>query len=136
MQTVQGDMRAVALPELQFDLIVTGAALHHLRDDADWQKMFGRLASWLRPGGALFVSDYIMCDEPAVQGVMRSRYGRYLESLGGPALHEKVFAYIEREDTPRSLPYQFETLQAAGFATADVLHRNGNFAAYYARKAA
>ena len=135
VQTVQGDMRTVALPENKFDLIVTGAALHHLRETADWQQMFARLAGWLKPGGALFVFDYIMCDEPAVQEVLWARYGRYLESIGGAHLRQKVFAYIEREDSPRSLAFQLEMLRAAGFATTEVLHRNGLFAAYYARKA-
>ncbi|HVU37899.1 MAG TPA: class I SAM-dependent methyltransferase [Opitutales bacterium] len=133
--TVQGDMRDLALPQNHFDLIVTGAALHHLRDAADWRRMFTRLAGWLRPGGILYVSDFISCDDPAVQEVMWARYGRYLESTGGPALREKVFAYVDREDSPRSLAFQFETLCACGFAFTEVLHRNAVFAAYYARKA-
>jgi tRNA (cmo5U34)-methyltransferase len=135
VQTLQGDMRVVPLPGQQFDLIVTGAALHHLRETEDWRQMFARLAAWLKPGGVLFVFDYIMCDEPAVQQVLWARYGRYLESIGGAYLRQKVFAYIEREDSPRSLAFQLEMLRAAGFATTEVLHRNGLFAAYYARKA-
>jgi tRNA (cmo5U34)-methyltransferase len=135
VKTVQGDMRAIALPEAQFDLIVTGAALHHLRETEDWQQMFARLAACLKPGGALFVFDLVACDEPAVQEVLWARYGRYLESMGGVELRDKVFAYVEREDSPRSLAFQLETLRAAGFTTTEVLHRNGLFAAYYARKA-
>ncbi len=50
-------------------------------------------------------------------------------------MREKVFAYVEREDSPRSLAFQFGLLREAGFAAADVLHRNAVFASYYARKA-
>ena len=42
----------------------------------------------------------------------------------------EVLAYIEKEDTPRSLPYQLELLRQVGFSRVDVLHKNGPFAAF------
>ena len=135
-RTVQGDMRDVDLATGRFELIVTGAALHHLRGEDDWRRMFARLASWLRPGGMLFVSDFVACDDPAAQGVLWANYGRHLEKVGGADYRDKVFAYVEREDSPRSLPFQFSLLQEAGFAAPDVLHRHSVFATYFTRKTA
>jgi tRNA (cmo5U34)-methyltransferase len=61
---------------------------------------------------------------------MWARYGRYLEGLKGPEYREKVFSYMDREDSPRSLPFQLELLRQIGFTAWDVLHRNSIFACY------
>jgi tRNA (cmo5U34)-methyltransferase len=71
---------------------------------------------------------------PGVQELMWRRFGGHLESLGGPDHRDKVFAYIDREDSPRSLPFQIELLQQSGFSLYDVLHRNGVSACYFAEK--
>lgn len=134
VQTVQSDMRSLEFAEASFEIILAGAVLHHLRDDADWKTMFGQLYRWLKPGGLLFVADLVTLDEPAIHEVMWKRYGEYLESLGGAEYREKVFAYIEVEDSPRSLQYQLELLRLSGFQSYDVLHRNSVFATFYARK--
>ncbi|MGC3989544.1 MAG: hypothetical protein QM796_07685 [Chthoniobacteraceae bacterium] len=73
-------------------------------------------------------------DAPAMQAMMWSRYADYLTSIGGPDYCQKVFGYIEKEDSPRSLHFQFGLLQKAGFTTWDVLHRNAVFACYFGEK--
>jgi tRNA (cmo5U34)-methyltransferase len=45
-------------------------------------------------------------------------------SLGG------VIAYVEAEDTPRSLAYQTELLRRVGFDSVEILHKNNCFAAF------
>jgi len=132
--THQSDLRKLHFAHHSFDAILAGAVLHHLRDDADWENVFAKLHRWLRPGGRLYVSDMMWFDDPGVQALMWERYGRYLESLGGVPYREKVFAYIEKEDSPRSLPYQLELLRKTGFSSWEVLHRNSVFACYCATK--
>jgi len=134
VQVVQGDMRALNFADGSFDVILAGAVLHHLRDDLDWEQMFRLLFRWLRPGGLLFVADLVTFEDSAVNDLMWNRYRAYLESLGGPAYREKVMDYIEVEDSPRSLTFQFRLLSRVGFRDFDVLHRNSVFAAYFARK--
>lgn len=136
VEAVQADMRDLTFGENSFDTILAGAVLHHLRDDRDWREMFHRLYKWLRPGGFLFVADFVVFDDPAVHGLMWQRYGNYLESLGGAEYRQKVFDYIDREDSARSLAFQMELLREAGFRSFDILHRNSVFATYYARKTA
>ena len=133
--TLQGDMRASDFADGSFDVILAGAVLHHLRDDQDWEAMFGRLHRWLRPGGWLFVADLVTFDDPAVQNMAWQRYGQYLEALGGAEYRHKVFDYVDQEDSPRSLKYQLELLRSTGFTDWDVLHRRSVFATYYGRKA-
>ena len=132
--TYQSDLRALSFAENSFDCILAGAVLHHLRDDADWQSAFARFHAWLKPGGRLYVADLCYFDLPDAQQIMWQRYGDYLVSVDGEVLREKVFAYIDREDSPRSLPYQLDLLKATGFSRYDVLHRNSVFACYFGVK--
>ncbi len=134
VETIQSDMRELDFDADNFDVILAGAVLHHLRDEADWREMFRRLHRWLRPGGLLFVADLAMFDDPALHALMWQRYGKYLESLGGAEYREKVFAYIDAEDSPRSLRFQLDLIRELGFRDYDVLHRNSVFASFFARK--
>jgi tRNA (cmo5U34)-methyltransferase len=66
--------------------------------------------------------------------MMWARYGQYLEGLGGTAYRDKVFAYVEKEDSPRPLTWQLDLLRRVGFAQVDVLHKTASFAAFGAVK--
>ncbi|MBW0000862.1 MAG: class I SAM-dependent methyltransferase [Verrucomicrobia bacterium] len=134
VRVYQGDLRQLSLPEEEFDLVVAGAVLHHLRSESEWDEVFGKVWKWLKPGGRFYVADLVTFADPEVDGLMWKRYGDYLEGLGGPGYRETVFRYIDREDTPRSLPFQIAGLQKAGFQAYDILHRNSVFACYFARK--
>ena len=124
VKTVQGDIRNAPLGSESFDIIVAVAVLHHLRDDADWEATFRRLYSLLSPGGWLWIADLVVHDHPAVQAVMWERYGQYLESLGGAEYRQKVFAYIEKEDTPRSAMWQMDLMRRVGFVDVDLVRKN------------
>jgi tRNA (cmo5U34)-methyltransferase len=132
--THQSDFRALSFPENSFDCILAGAVLHHLRGDEDWTSAFARLHSWLKPGGRLYVADLMTFDLADTQEVMWERYGAYLKAIGGDPCRDKVFAYIDHEDSPRSLPFQLDLLKATGFSHYDVLHRNSVFACYFGQK--
>jgi tRNA (cmo5U34)-methyltransferase len=61
---------------------------------------------------------------------MRKTHGDYLVKLNGPEYRDKVFGYIEEEDTPKSVTFQMRTLAEAGFTDIDILHKNSCFAAF------
>jgi tRNA (cmo5U34)-methyltransferase len=134
VQTYHSDLRELDFEENSFDCILAGAVLHHLRDDEDWEETFEKLYKWLKPGGRIYVSDLVSFDQRGVHDLMWKRYGDYLESIGGPDYKEKVFTYIDKEDSPRSLPFQLGLLRYAGFSHYDILHRNSVFACYYGEK--
>src|SRR5262249_5829024 len=127
---MRGDVRELKLGEGQFDIILAAAVLHHLRDDAEWETVFAAFHRALRPGGSILISDLVSHEFPAVQAMMWARYGEYLKQLKDEAYRDHVFAYVEREDTPRSVSYQLELLKRVGFRTVEVLHKNSNFAAF------
>jgi tRNA (cmo5U34)-methyltransferase len=134
LTALQGDIRALPLPDRHYDVILAAAVFHHLREDAEWEAVFGKCYAALKPGGSLWISDLIAHNDPGVQAVMWQRYGEYLTQLKGEAYRDQVFAYIEQEDTPRPLLYQLHLLKQVGFTTVEVLHKNSAFAAFGAVK--
>jgi tRNA (cmo5U34)-methyltransferase len=131
---IQGDVRDIDLGRERFDVITAAAILHHLRGDGEWRAVFAKLYDSLRPGGSLWVADLVCHSLPQVQGLMWARYGEYLTQLRGAEYREQVYAYVEREDTPRPLLFQTDLLRAAGFRAVEVLHKNNCFAAFGAVK--
>jgi tRNA (cmo5U34)-methyltransferase len=134
VRAVQGDIREVELTAQGFDMVLAAAVLHHLRTDSEWRAVFMAFHRALRPGGSVWVFDLVESSIPAVQQLMWRRYGEYLTRLKDDAYRDHVFAYVEREDTPRPLLFQLDLLREVGFARVDVLHKNVCFAAFGAVK--
>lgn len=132
--TIQADIREVRLSEGDFDIVLAAAVLHHLRTDEEWRNVFTALHRTLRPGGSLWVFDLVESSIPAVGRLMSRRYGEYLTRLKDEAYRDHVFAYVEKEDTPRPLLFQLDLLRQVGFAQIEVLHKNVCFAAFGAVK--
>lgn len=142
VRTVQADFRSAdfgaandnANSNTSYDVIVAAAVLHHLRDDDDWLLTFQKLYRLLAPGGSVWITDLVFHENPAVQSMMWERYGNYLISIGDTDYRDKVFEYIDREDSPRPVTYQLDLLRSVGFDTVDLLHKNSCFAAFGAVK--
>ena len=134
VQTVQGDIRQIELGANQFDVILAAQVLHHLRADTEWESVFAKLYQALTPGGSLWIVDQTLHSTEPVQTMMQARYAEYLRGIGGEAYQEKVFAYIEQEDTPRPLLYQTDLLKRVGFSQIEVLHKHNRTAAFGAIK--
>lgn len=132
--TYQADMRELEFEDSKFDLIVTSAALHHLREVPEWVAMFEKLYRWLKPGGSVWIYDMFTEEQPELEALNRKRYSDYLVGLRGEAYRDQVFAYIEKEDTPRSLEFQTGLLQQVGFQRVHILHRHACFGMFGAVK--
>ena len=130
ISTVQTDFLNLQLPAETFDIVVTGAAMHHLRTDEEWETVFTKIFKSLKKGGCFWISDLILHDNPAINQLMWKRYADYLEGIGGKAYQKNVFAYIDKEDTPRSVMYQLDLMKKIGFSTVDVLHKNSCFSVF------
>ena len=130
VQIFQADIRELELPQNQYDIILAGAVLHHLRDEEEWEQVFQKLYRSLRKGGSLWISDLVEHSTAAVSTVFWQKYGEYLEQFGGAEYREKVLAYIEKEDSPRPLMFQLDLLKKVGFSQVEVLHKHLCFAAF------
>ena len=134
VRTFQGDIRDVAFTKESYDIILAAAVLHHLRDEEDWRNTFQRIFHLTAPGGSVWITDLVFHESPEIQDMMWQRYGAYLESVGGAAYREKVFGWIDKEDSPRPVTFQMNLLREVGFTQVDLLHKNSCFAAFGARK--
>jgi len=134
VNTIQADLRDAKLEEGKYDIIVAAAVLHHLREEEDWETVFSKIFKLLAPGGSFWISDLVIHDDPEIQQLMWNRYGSYLEKLKGAEYRKDVFAYIEKEDSPRSLRFQLNLMEKVGFTGAEILHKNCCFAAFGGRK--
>lgn len=130
IKAIQGDIRNIDFAGQTFDVILAGAVLHHLRDDEDWESTFQKLYNLLNEGGCLWISDLITQDTEAINRLIWNKYGDYLDGIGGKDYRQKVFDYIEKEDSPRSLNYQLDLMKKVGFKQTEVLHKNMCFAAF------
>jgi tRNA (cmo5U34)-methyltransferase len=130
IDAIQGDIREIDLGKNHFDIILAGAVLHHLREDSDWEMVFQKLYDSLKPGGCLLISDLVTQENPAVDKLVWTMYADYLQQLGGEAYQQKVFDYIEKEDTPRSMTYQLDLMKKVGFSSTEILHKNSCFGAF------
>ncbi len=83
------DLRETNLPQESYDVVLAAAVLHHLRDDEDWRAAFEKVISVLRPGGSFWITDLVVQETRPVQELMWSRYGDYLERLGGHRIPPK-----------------------------------------------
>lgn len=136
ISTFQGDFRKIALPEQKYDVILAAAVLHHLRDDQDWESTFKKIYRLTAPGGSVWMTDLVSHETEPIQALMWQRYGDYLCALGGENYRDKVFNYIDKEDSPRSVTYQLDLLRKVGFDQVELLHKNTCFAAFGAIKTA
>jgi tRNA (cmo5U34)-methyltransferase len=130
IQVFQGDIRNLEFSPAQFDIILAAAVLHHLRGEAEWRAVFNKFHTILKPGGSVWIVDLVDHAIPAVQALMKARYGKYLSSLKDEAYRDHVFTYIEKEDTPRPLLFQIDMLREAGFEQVEILHKNNCFTAF------
>lgn len=134
VETRQGDIRDIALPPQSVDIILAAAVLHHLRTDDEWRAVFRAFYQALRPGGSIWIFDLIEHTLPEVQRIQWRMYGEYLSRFKDDAYRDHVYAYVEREDTPKPLMFQLDLLREVGFARVEVLHKHSCFAAFGAIK--
>ncbi len=134
IRTFQCDFRTAGLPPRSYDVILAAAVLHHLRDDQDWENAFKKIFRLTAPGGSIWITDLVAHESQPVQALMWDRYGRYLTSVGGSEYKDRVFSYIDREDSPRPVTYQLDLLRKVGFTQVELLHKNACFAAFGAIK--
>lgn len=135
VEVFKGDFRSIDFGAEKFDVIIATAVLHHLRDNNDWETAFRKLFSLLNVGGSIWIFDLVLQSDAALrQYVYQDLYGNYLTGLKDEVYRDYVFAYIEKEDSPRSLVYQLNLLEKVGFKKVDILHKHLCFASFVAFK--
>lgn len=129
VKTIEGDILTTALPVGQFEIVLSGLALHHLREESGWRSVFKRVYESLKPGGVFMISDMIAQADERIEEYMMGRYIGHIEERIGPEQAKWVHQMTLKEDTPRSVFFLLNLLQETGFRNVDILHKNILFAA-------
>jgi SAM-dependent methyltransferase len=106
------DLRDPISPLGDFDLIVSGFAIHHV-DDARKRALFGEVAAQLRPGG-------VFADLEVVASATPARHAAFLAAIGRTA--------DDPEDRLAPIDEQLDWMRAAGLTEVDCLWRWRGFA--------
>ncbi len=131
---IQEDVRSAILEQNYYDIIVSGAVLHHLRVRQEWKNVFQKIYNSLKPNGTYWYWDLIRHEIDEIEQVQQDRYKKYLIETGGVEFQKTVFDFIEKEDTPESSTFIISTLAEVGFKKIDILHKNVCYAAIMAKK--
>ena len=73
VEATQGDINEINLPAEKFDIVLAGAVLHHLREEADWERVFSGIYHSLKPGGSIWICDLVAQDHPAVEKLFQKK---------------------------------------------------------------
>jgi tRNA (cmo5U34)-methyltransferase len=131
---IQGDYREVDLGESCYDVITAGTTLHHLREDQEWELVFGKVYKALKTGGTFWINDIVIGETEEISQLMMDGWLSILQKQITPEEIEMYMGRYESEDTPRTLSYQLDLMKQVGFSETMVLHKHFNFAAFGAKK--
>ncbi len=134
-ELVEGGFMDVALPEGEYDLIVSSVALHHLLDE-EKPGMYQRIFRWLKPGGLLRIADEVktLPPEPSMEKNLE-RWKAWAREHG--ATEEELAFWVEhgeKYDHYASLNEHFQWLAAARFTEIDCYWKRVLWAVFGAKK--
>lgn len=134
ISTLLGDYREIDLGENKFDIIIAGTTLHHLREENEWELVFGKIYKALKFGGSFWINDIIISETDEINQMMINGWINILKERFDDEYITNNMKKYKSEDSPRSLSYQLELLKKTGFSKNIVLHKHFNFAAFGAIK--
>jgi tRNA (cmo5U34)-methyltransferase len=115
-----------------YDLIVSGLAIHHLEDDQK-RALFGKCISHLRPGGIFINADQIRGSSPELDQRIMENWKDYTKGRISTKDYDRCMDRISF-DRNSSMEEQLNWLCAAGFADVDCIFRAMQFGVFVARK--
>lgn len=133
VRIVNADYKTVDFGKEKFDVITAGTTLHHLRNEVEWESMYGRIFDALKLGGSFFVNDIVIGETPELDALMLDGW----KSVLMKNVPDEVDVFLDKyesEDTPQTLMYQLNLMRQVGFSKVSVLHKHFNFATFVGMK--
>jgi tRNA (cmo5U34)-methyltransferase len=110
-----------AVPDVSYDAIVSGLAIHHLPSERK-RGLFAEAFALLTPGGMFINMDYVAIDGP-LQGLFDERMlenAMRAERAAGGRRHEHELDLEDDDDRPDTVEDQVRWLREAGFEQVEV----------------
>lgn len=118
-----------------FDCVMSTFALCHGRDTADYQALYQRIHTWLKPSGCFICFDHVIGATDYLTALNIAGWQGLMTKSGlSEASVWKIVNGTYQEDSPLSLKQHMTFLDTAGFTAVDVLWKKHIFAIYAAIK--
>ena len=127
------DIRSIQF-DGEFDLVISSLAIHHL-EHAEKRALFKRIHAALRSPGLFLNIDQIHAPTPALRDHYWAVWLEHVRAQG--ASEEQIQRSIDRRQTydrDALLQDQLAWLEAAGFASVDILYKHHFIGLFYANK--
>ena len=128
LRYMQSNIALLALPG-EFDAVVSGLAIHHLKDD-EKHALYGDIREALAPGGIFINAEQVR----GPTAVLEKRYDDlWLTEVQDLEATEEEIAQARKrmtEDHPATLEVQLAWLREVGFRHVDSWYKNGRFAVF------
>ncbi len=114
----------------KYDAVVASMVLHHI-DKKDKLKFYRKLYSALSKRGVFYVIDIFLSRDAHLQKLYMDKWKTFMKRNGLPMNKvNDMIARHKREDRPVALADELFIMRKAGFASAEVILKHYNFAAY------
>jgi tRNA (cmo5U34)-methyltransferase len=130
------DMFASSWPTefANFDVVVSGFAIHHGRNSDDYRSLYGRIYDTLRPGGLFINLDHVDGEDRKQTIANAGQWRDFLDESGVVESDRFILgSYVE--DTPIAMSEHFRLLEEVGFGEVENLWQKMIFGLYRAVKA-
>jgi tRNA (cmo5U34)-methyltransferase len=118
---------------LDFDVVVSGFAIHHGRTHEQYRSLYRRILEVLVPGGLFINLDHVAGEDPAETVANATNWRQFLDE-DGDIDSDRFILGSYAEDTPISLRDHFRLLSEVGFTQVEVPWRKMIFALYQGRR--
>ena len=131
---LNADFATIALSESCYDLVVSGLAIHHLPNELK-QKLFGKIAKTLKPGGWFINADQILGENDLTEKIYTENWKNHVEQNPNLTEEEKLSAFERiKVDIMAPLKPQLDWLEDAGLKNASCYYQYYNFVVFAANK--
>ena len=132
-RTVVGDLftdDALHFEDDSFDCVVSSYALCHARMESEYEGLYVRICSWIKPSGCFLCLDHVHGSKAELTMLGFEDWAELLrrnfpEDSVDPILKNSLI-----EDSPLDIPHHLSLLANVGFDRVDVLWKKGLFALY------
>ncbi|KQS41899.1 trans-aconitate 2-methyltransferase [Pedobacter sp. Leaf194] len=129
---LNADFATVDLPENQYDLVVSGLAIHHLPNELKRQ-LFEKIAKALSPGGWFINADQVLGETDLAEKIYTENWKNHVQQNPNLTEEEKQSAFERiKVDIMAPLKAQLEWLESAGLKNANCYYQHYNFVVFAA----
>jgi len=129
---LNADFATVNLPENQYDLVVSGLAIHHLPNELKRQ-LFEKIARALSPGGWFINADQVLGETDLAEKIYTENWKNHVQQNPNLTEEEKQSAFERiKVDIMAPLKAQLEWLESAGLKNANCYYQHYNFVVFAA----